>query len=189
VEILIVSELQYDMPEPQGKAVLTTSYVDANLYHDFLAGRSVTGVLHLVNQTPVDWYCKRQATVETELYGSEFNAAHTATEQIMDLRYTLCMLGVPAVHSYMIVDSKSVVLNSTVPHSQLNKRHNALAYHRVQEAIAADILRFFHIDGKKNPADILSKLCGHLEAWHGETTVIPDKLLEGTLKFPNMGGK
>jgi hypothetical protein len=107
----------------------------------------------------------------------------------MDLRYTLCMLGVSAVHSYMIVDSKSVVLNSTVPHSQLNKRHNALAYHRIQEAIAADILRFFHIDGKKNPADILSKHCGHLEAWHGETTVIPDKLLEGTLKFPNMGGK
>ena len=177
-------ELPYDMPEPLGKAVLTTSYVDANLYHDYLTGRSVTGVLHLVNQTPVDWYCKRQATVETATYGSEFNAARTATEQIMDLRYTLRMLGVPVVHSYMFGDNKSVVLNSTVPHSQLNKRHNALAYHRVREAIAAGILRFFHIDGKKNPADILSKHCGHVEAWphiktllfwRGETTVIPDK--------------
>jgi hypothetical protein len=172
------------MPEPLGKAVLTTSYVDANLYHDFLMGRSVTGVLHLVNQTPVDWYCKRQATVETATYGSEFNAARTATEQIMDLCYTLRMLGVPVVHSYMFGGNKSVVLHSTVPHSQLNKRHNALAYHRVREAIAADILRFFHIAGKKNPADILSKHCGHLEAWphikpllfwHGETTIIPDK--------------
>lgn len=94
------------------------------------------------------------------------------------------MLGVPVVHSYMFGDNKSVVLNSTVPHSQLNKRHNALAYHRVREAIAAGILRFFHIDGKKNPADILSKHCGHVEAWphiktllfwRGETTVIPDK--------------
>jgi hypothetical protein len=83
------------------------------------------------------------------------------------------MLGVPVV-----------VLNLMVPHSQLNKRHNALAYHRVREAIAADILQFFHIDGKNNPADILSKHCGHLEAWPhikpllfwcGETTVIPDK--------------
>ena len=177
-------ELPYDMPEPLGKAVLTTSYVDANLYHDYLTGRSVTGVLHLVNQTPVDWYCKRQATVETATYGSEFNAARTATEQIMDLRYTLRMLGVPIVHSYMFGDNKSVVLNSTVPHSQLNKRHNALAYHRVREAIAAGILQFFHIDGKKNPADIISKHCGHLDAWphikpllfwRGETTVIPDK--------------
>ena len=63
-------------------------------------------------------------------YGSEFNAARTATEQIIDLHYTLHMLGVPVVHSYMFGDNKSVVLNWTVPHSQLNKRHNALAYHR-----------------------------------------------------------
>ena len=70
------------MPVPCGQPVITTTYEDANLYHDYLTGRSVTGVLHLVNQTPVDWYCKRQATVETATYGSEFNAARTATEQI-----------------------------------------------------------------------------------------------------------
>jgi hypothetical protein len=83
----------------------------------------------------------------------------------MDLCYTLRMLSVPVVHSYMFGDNQSVVLNSTVLHSQLNKCHNALAYHRFLEAIAADILQFFHIDGKKNPTDILSKHCGHLEAW------------------------
>jgi hypothetical protein len=44
-------ELPYNMRKPLGKAVLTTLYVDANLYHDFLPGRSVTGVLHLVNHT------------------------------------------------------------------------------------------------------------------------------------------
>ena len=76
------------MPVQCGKQVNTTIYEDANLYHDYLTGRSVTGVLHLVNQTPVEWYCKRQATVEMATYGSEFNVARTATEQIMDMRYT-----------------------------------------------------------------------------------------------------
>ena len=32
---------------------------------------------------------KRQATVETATYGSEFVASKTATEQIIDLRHTL----------------------------------------------------------------------------------------------------
>jgi hypothetical protein len=180
----ISEELPYDMPEPLGKPVITTTYEDANLYHDYLTGRSVTGVLHLVNQTPIDWYCKRQATVETATYGSEFNAARTATEQIMDMRYTLRMLGVPVIDSYMFGDNQSVLTNSTVPHSQLNKRHNALAYHRVREAIAAGLVRFFHIEGKKNPSDILSKHCGHPDAWphvktllfwRGDTSEIPDK--------------
>ena len=60
-------------------------------------------------------------------------------EQIMDMRNTLHMLGVPVIDSYMFSDNQSVLTNSTVLHSQLNKRHNALAYHRVREAIAAAV--------------------------------------------------
>ncbi len=64
-----------DMPEPMGKEIVLTTYVDANLYHDWVTGRALTGILHLINQTPFDWFCKRQSTVETATYGSEFNAA------------------------------------------------------------------------------------------------------------------
>ena len=56
---------------------------------------SVTGILHLINQTPVDWFTKRQATVETTTYGSESVAAHIATDKILDMRLTLRYLGVP----------------------------------------------------------------------------------------------
>ena len=111
----IAEELPKDMPVPHGKPVITTTYEDANLYHDYLTGRSVTSVLHLVNQTPVDCYCKRQATVEVATYGSEFNVVRTTMEQIMDMRYTLRMLGVPVIDSYMFGDNQSVLTNSTVP--------------------------------------------------------------------------
>ena len=73
-----------------------TTFVDANLYHCKVTGKEATGILHLVNQTPVDWYSKKQATVETATYGSEFVAAKVATEQIIDLRYTHRRMGVPA---------------------------------------------------------------------------------------------
>ena len=84
-----------DMPEPLGEAETTTTTMDANLNHCLATGKSLTGCLHFVNKTPVDWYSKKQATVETATYGSEFFAAKTATEQIMDIRQTLRHLGAP----------------------------------------------------------------------------------------------
>ena len=84
-----------DIPDPLGKSVTTTTTVDANLSHCLATGRSVTGCLHFVNHTPIDSYSKRQGTVETATYGSEFVASKTATKQIIDLRYTLRYLGVP----------------------------------------------------------------------------------------------
>ena len=68
-------EVPADAPEPLGKRVITTTFVDANLYHDYLTGRAVTATMHLANQTIVDTYTKKQNTVETSTYGLEFVAA------------------------------------------------------------------------------------------------------------------
>jgi hypothetical protein len=54
--------------------------MDANLYHDLLTGRSVTGILHLLNQTFIDWFSRRQATAETATFGSKFTAARIAVD-------------------------------------------------------------------------------------------------------------
>ena len=88
-------EIPKDIPEPRGETVVLTCYVDANLLHDFTTGRSATGILHIINSTPIDWYSKQQNTVETATYGSEFVAARIATEQIMDIRLTLRYMGIP----------------------------------------------------------------------------------------------
>ena len=121
-------------------------------------GRSVKGCLHFLDKTPIDWYSKLHSTVETATYGSEYIAAKTCTDQIIELRTTLRFLGVLIKNSsFMFGDNENVVNSSSIPDSKLHKRHNALAYHRTREAIAAGILRFHHVAGKTNPADILSK--------------------------------
>ena len=159
-------EVPEDAPRPLGKHVVTTTYVDANLMHCLLTGRSVSGILHFVNQTPIDWFSKKQATVETATYGSEFVAARIATEQIIDLRLTLRYLGIPVRNkSYLFGDNESVVKSSTIPHSPLRKRHNLLAFHRVREAIASSMLVFLHLVGTENAADILSKHWGYQQVW------------------------
>ena len=159
-------ETPYDAPRPLGKPVITTSYVDANLYHDLLSGKAVTGILHLLNKTPIDWYSKLQNTAATATCGSEFVAAKTCTEQIIDLRNTLRYLGVPIEGpSYMFGDNESVVNSASIPHAKLHKRHHALSFHRAREAIAAKITRFYHIAGTTNPADILSKHWSYASIW------------------------
>jgi hypothetical protein len=131
-----------------------------------LTGRSVTGILHLANQTPLDWFSKKQATVETATYGSEFVAARTCVEQTMDLRTTFRYLGVPVRDkSYMFGDNESVVGSSTKVHAKLHKRHNALSFHRVREAIASGMIAFYHVAGIRNPADILSKHWAYADVW------------------------
>ena len=111
-----------------------------------------------MNQTPVHWFTKKQPTVETATYGSEFVAAKLAVEQIMAMRITLRYLGVQ-IHgaTHLFGDNGSVVTNASIPDSPLRKRHQALAYHYTREAIAAGAVDFRHIPGEINPADILSK--------------------------------
>jgi len=67
-----------DVAEPLGEYVTLTHYVNANHMHDITTGKSVTDILHLLNQTPIDLYSKKQAAFETATYSSEFVAAHTA---------------------------------------------------------------------------------------------------------------
>jgi hypothetical protein len=57
----------------------------------------------------------------------------------------------------MLGDNMSVVLNTSVPSSVVKKKHNAIAYHRVQEAIAAKVIRFAYVKSDENVSDILTK--------------------------------
>jgi hypothetical protein len=162
----VKEQMPHKAPKPLGKRVVLTCYKDANLYHDLMTGRAVTGVLHFINQTPVEWYTKKQDTVETATYGSEFVAARTAIQQILGLRNTLRYLGVP-VHggTHMFGDNESVIKSGTIPESPLRKRHLGLSYHYVREAVSSDAVHFYHMAGDSNPADILSKHWGYQQVW------------------------
>jgi hypothetical protein len=112
----------------------------------------------MLNNTPIGWISKRQKTVETSTYGSELVTSRVATESILEVRYMLRSLGValdgPAL---MLGDNMSVVLNTTVPSSVLLKKHNAIAYQRVREAITARIMRFAYIKSEENVSYVLTK--------------------------------
>jgi len=44
------------MPKPKGKSIHSAFFVDANLGHDKVTGRSCSGILTMLNLTPIDWF-------------------------------------------------------------------------------------------------------------------------------------
>ena len=72
--------------------------------------------MHFFNQAPTDWFPKHQNQFESATYGSEFMTARQAIEQIIDLCYTLRMLGVSIIGpSWLFGDNKLVLTSSTIP--------------------------------------------------------------------------
>jgi hypothetical protein len=69
-----------------GSPVVFVSYVDANLHHDMLTGRSVVGAFHFCTQILVDLYSKCQACVRLSVFESEFGAVGVFVYLIADLR-------------------------------------------------------------------------------------------------------
>jgi len=135
-----------------------TSYFDANLYHDVISGKAATGILHLFNQTPFDWFSKLQSTVEMATFGSEHVAAGTCPEQIIDLRLMLLYLGAPIYGRTMVFgDNKSIINSGAIPHLKMHKRWVALSYHQARWAVADSIINIRHVPSKENSGDILSK--------------------------------
>jgi hypothetical protein len=151
-------EIPKDLLPEKGPRVRMTVYVDANHANDLIIRISNTGILVMLNNMPIRWISKSQKTGETSTYGSELVASRVATELILVVRYMLRSLevglGGPAL---MLGDNMSVVLNTTVPSSVLKKKHNAIAYHRVIEAIAAEMMRFAYIKSEENVSVELTK--------------------------------
>jgi len=115
----------------------------------------------------IDCYSRKQATVESATFGAaEFIAGRTAIQQTRDIRTSLRYLGVPITEpTYMFGDNKSMITNGSVPHSKLGKRHLALAYHEVRQAVAPGMVVLTHVEGELNVADIPSKHWSYQKVW------------------------
>ena len=158
-----VSEvLPDDAPSPLEKHLTTISYHDANLFHNVITGRSLIGMLHFLNKTLIDWYSKKQATIETATYESEYSSARTCLKQIADLKATLHYLGIPIrSKSFVFGDTCLVVDSSMTLNAKIYKSNVTLSFYCVREAIVAKIIGYYFIPSKINLANILSKHQDH----------------------------
>ena len=146
-------------PELRGKEVDLHLFIDSSHADNKHIRRSRTGYFIYLNSALISWLSKKQATIETSVFGAEFVAMKHGMEALRGLRYKLHMMGVPlSGPSYVYGDNMSVIHNTQRPESTLKKKSNSICYHAIREAVAMGECLIAHISTHENPADLATKV-------------------------------
>ena len=69
-------------------------FVDSDHAGDKVSHRSRSGFLIYMNTALVQWFSKKQSTLETSVFGAEFVAMKQGIDALRGLRYKLRMMGI-----------------------------------------------------------------------------------------------
>jgi hypothetical protein len=120
--------------------------------------RSRTGILIFCNLALIQWISKRQPTIETSVFGTEFVTMKHGIKALRGLHYKLRMMGVPLTGpSFIYGDNKSQVTSSSVPESTLKKKSHSICYHAIHESVSMGESRITHFRTGENLSDPLTK--------------------------------
>ena len=76
-------------------------FVDSDYAEDKVFCRSISGFLIYVNTALVQWFSKKQSTIETSVFGTDFLAMKHGIDALKGLRYMLRMMGISIPHLYL----------------------------------------------------------------------------------------
>jgi len=147
-----------DMPSPLGKDLDLCMMVNSDHAGDTKTRCSRTGFLIFCNLSPIIWMSKKQATIETSVFGAEFVAMKDRIKTLRGLRYKVRMMGIPLTGpSYIYGDNKSQVTSSSQPESTLKKKCISICYHAIRESVAMGESLITHIMTDDSLSDFLTK--------------------------------
>jgi hypothetical protein len=154
-------EIGEGFPEAFGKELETSVFFDADHAHDHMTRRSITGIMVFVGSTPVLWPSKRQGCIATSTYTAEFVAMRSAVEEAISIRYMLRCMGVPVTNpTNLYGDNFGFIQSANIPEGELKKKHVAISYHYVREAIASGYINAIWVKSHENFADVCTKALG-----------------------------
>lgn len=146
-------------PPPRGKVVDLRLFVDSDHANEKATRRSRTGSFIFLNNAPIVMFSKRQAAIETSVFGAEFVAMKQGIEAARGLQYKLRMMGIEiSGPTFVYGDNMSVIHNTQRPESVLKKKSNSICYHFTRESVAMDESRTGHISTDDNVADLATKV-------------------------------
>ena len=119
---------------------MVKSYICCNLYISKRCIYCRYGTLQLIytvvknwESGRIYWTSKKQTSIETSTFGSEFIAMKVCCVYIRGLQYKLRMMGIPCdFPAYVYGDNQSVLANSTRPFSVLKKKSSSLTISSVK---------------------------------------------------------
>ena len=140
-----------------GKSDEIAAYCDADFASCLDTRRSHTGWVFILYGGAVCWQSKCQSTVAASTVEAEYQSASAAAREALWLRHLFADLDIP--HTPMIINCDSQGALAALNNAQISQRtkHIDVIHYFVRERCHLGQLKFQFVEGKKNPADMLTK--------------------------------
>ena len=156
--IYLKEEFIGKIPQARGMVFVMQAYINADHAGESITRRYRTGYLVYLNFAPVYWMSKKEISIETSSFGSEFIAMKQCTEYILGFCYKLQMVGIPCnAPAFVFGDNQSVLANTTIPDSNLKKKSQIIAYHFIRKGYARDECQTAYVNTHLNPSNLFTK--------------------------------
>jgi hypothetical protein len=134
-------------------------FTDADWAQDIPSRRSTTGLLFLIDNFPVDYYCREQKSVSLSTFEAEMFAISQATRVVTHYRYLLTELHViPSNFTFPVhSDSESAIAALMQPDAKAPSKHIDIRIKYLQQKIVRKEIMLSHVRTKDNYADFLTK--------------------------------
>jgi len=107
-EFYVQEAIPHVMPKPLGKDLDVRMFCDSDHAGEKRTRHSCTGFVIFCNVALIDWISKKQATIETSVFGAEFVAMKHGIQKLRGLQYKLRMMGTPLTGPSYIYGMASV---------------------------------------------------------------------------------
>jgi len=136
------------------------AYSDSDWGQDHEHRKSTTGYFTMLAQGNTFWLSRKQKSVALSSTEAEYMVLSDCSHQLVWTSNLLSEIGFDILVPHLYGDNLGSLFWSTNPVQEKRSKHIDIRYHYVRDAIVDDKIKPYHIDGARNPADILTKNLG-----------------------------
>ncbi|XP_048593288.1 secreted RxLR effector protein 161-like [Brassica napus] len=150
--------LSYGFEYKRERKQKLSGYSDSSHNTDPDDGKSTTGYIFCIGETPISWCSQKQEVVALSSCEAEYMAATEATKQAIWLQELMSEItGSEEKKTVIRVDNKSAIALAKNPVFHRRSKHIHKRFHFIRECVERGLIDVEHVAGTKQKADILTK--------------------------------
>ena len=142
----------------RGAALKMKAYSDADLAGDLDKRRSTTGYVILLDDSPIMWKSRLQATTAKSTTEAEYMAVSDTSAEVLYFIPLLKEMGIPPTESIRLMeDNQGCISVAKNPINNSRTKHIDIKHHFVRDLVVNGTIALEYCDTKSQLADILTK--------------------------------
>ncbi|CAM9774525.1 unnamed protein product, partial [Heterosigma akashiwo] len=141
-----------------GGGTILRAYCDADFFTDRIDGKSVTGYIVFLGDSPVVWTSRLQKSVTTCTTEAEYLALGECAKDVMWLRYLLAEIGFKQIKPTTVNEDNTACISWATEITVTRKnRHFHVNYHYVRELVQQKEIEVKYINTSEQVGDLFTK--------------------------------